>query len=193
MDPSVIDIWIPLPVRGKGRPKFRSVSRPGAPYMEREDADGERKVRKYYALRDVMPIAYGESTKEHEAEVRDIVMQAIGQEEAFQTIKGPVTIEWVAYFSPLMSDTKKMKMDKARGLVPHIKKPDYDNILKLLADAMNGLAFLDDCQINFGRGAKVYGPRDGIRAQIRETDLAEVQRWVDETFLWEEDEFQLVG
>lgn len=51
----------------------------------------------------------------------------------WKPLEGPVTITVTAYFN-------------GKGGV-HPKRPDADNILKLVADALNGYAYLDDGQI----------------------------------------------
>ena len=192
--------------KGKGRPMFRTVPRSEAPFIEREiDAqtgapiqreEGEpprSRLIRHYALKNVRPMAYGESTTEHEAKIRNSITAQIAAAEGFNTETSAVTIDWVAYFPPLMSDNRRNKEAKARGLVPHIKKPDKDNIEKLILDAMNTLVFFDDCQVNFGTSAKVYSFREGIRARIYRSDPEEVAAWVSDNFPWEEEEFKLEG
>jgi len=40
--------------------------------------------------------------------------------------------------------------------VPHIVKPDRDNLVKLLYDCLSGIVYKDDCQINDGLPKKAY-------------------------------------
>lgn len=47
-------------------------------------------------------------------------------------------------------------------------KPDVDNLLKIVADSLNGIAYLDDMQIADGRATKRYGVRSETRITIRE-------------------------
>lgn len=202
----LLDVWLPLEPRGKGRAMFRSVPRPDAPYLERllDEETGaviefdplqprRGKPVKHYALRNIRPMAYGESTTEHEAKYRRIFILAVAAEEAFQTMKGAVRLDWAAYFPPLMSDNRRKKEAKVRGLVSHIKKPDKDNIEKLIADAMSEIVFFDDCQIDFGTGAKVYSHREGIRVRVYASEPAKVKAWVDANFPWAEETFELEG
>ncbi len=59
----------------------------------------------------------------------------------------PVMLEVTAYFSiPKSWPEKKREAAMAGELLP-TKKPDADNILKLVADALNGVAYADDAQI----------------------------------------------
>ena len=52
-----------------------------------------------------------------------------------------------AYFGLAKGDSKRKRNAKLCGSVRPTKKPDADNILKCVADALNGLAYNDDCQI----------------------------------------------
>lgn len=59
-------------------------------------------------------------------------------------IRGPVEIVVNAWFSRPNSKTWKRKpMPSYR----HTKKPDADNVLKAVLDALNGIAWVDDAQI----------------------------------------------
>lgn len=204
----LIDFWLPFEPRGKGRPQFRSVPRRDAPYIEREidpetgaivarDPDFPHrpvgKLVRHYALKNVRPMAYGESTTKHEAQVRELIVREVGRTQGFNTLSGPVAVDWCAYFPPLMSDTRKKAAAKVRGLVSHVKKPDKDNIEKLILDAMSEVVFLDDCQINFGTSAKIYSHREGIRARIYRSHPEEVKAWAAATFPWPEEKFELEG
>ena len=40
---------------------------------------------------------------------------------------------------------------------PHTQKPDADNVEKAVLDALNGVAFLDDCQVYDVRVTKHWG------------------------------------
>lgn len=58
----------------------------------------------------------------------------------------PVKIEIWAYFEPPKGTSKK-KYNELLGQ-PYTKKPDGDNIAKIICDALNGLAYSDDNQIS---------------------------------------------
>ncbi len=47
------------------------------------------------------------------------------------------------------------------------KKPDYDNIGKIISDALNGLAYRDDALIDDGRVRKRYGPVEQTLITLR--------------------------
>lgn len=45
-------------------------------------------------------------------------------------------------------------------------KPDLDNVLKLVADALNGIAYLDDAQIVSMVASKGFAPSSGIEVEL---------------------------
>jgi Holliday junction resolvase RusA-like endonuclease len=59
-------------------------------------------------------------------------------------IKGPIEIHVEAWFPRPKSRVWKTKPMPAEW---HTKKPDADNVLKAVLDALNGIAWADDCQI----------------------------------------------
>jgi len=79
---------------------------------------------------------------------------------------GPVQVEVVATF-PVPASWPVWKRSLAeRGLWPHTSRPDLDNLVKLLTDALNGVAWKDDSQIVRIVGVKQYGPRPSTLATV---------------------------
>lgn len=66
------------------------------------------------------------------------------------------------------SKSKKAKAAMQAGEIKPKKKPDWDNIGKIVCDALNGIAYGDDSQIVLGQVAKVYSanPRTDVRMWI---------------------------
>ena len=56
-------------------------------------------------------------------------------------------IEIEAYYSIPKSASKKKRAAMLDGTVRPTKKPDADNVLKAVADSLNGIAYRDDSQI----------------------------------------------
>lgn len=59
----------------------------------------------------------------------------------------PVALRIVARFLPPKSTSKKRTALMLDGKELPLKKPDIDNIVKVVADALNGVAYHDDTQI----------------------------------------------
>ena len=49
-----------------------------------------------------------------------------------------------------------------------LKKPDMDNIVKVVADALNGVAYHDDTQIVMVVAKKVYSSLEGLDITVEE-------------------------
>lgn len=73
----------------------------------------------------------------------------------------PVSIDVYAYFRIASSWSEKRKAAAMDGQIKPTKKPDADNILKLVADALNGVAYEDDAQVVDVSLQKRYVHRDG--------------------------------
>jgi Holliday junction resolvase RusA-like endonuclease len=64
-----------------------------------------------------------------------------------ELLGGSVHMGIVAYFDIPKSAPKKNRELMLKGEILPTKKPDMDNIVKIIADALNGLAYHDDSQI----------------------------------------------
>ena len=124
--------------RGKGRPRF---TRNGRTYTPTETKSAEKKIADaYWALR----------------------------ERSYYERNVPIAMYVEAYFPiPPSYDKRKTTAALAKELFP-TKKPDGDNILKLVADALNGAAYHDDSQIVYMTIKKEYASRGFLRIRIEE-------------------------
>ncbi len=80
----------------------------------------------------------------------------------------PVTLRIVARFLPPKSYSKKKQAQMLQGEVLPIKKPDIDNIVKVVADALNGVAYKDDTQIVHVIAKKAYSALEGVDVIVEE-------------------------
>ena len=79
----------------------------------------------------------------------------------------PLSINIIAYFQPPKRFTKADREKVAKGVIFPVKKPDADNIAKIICDALNGVAYRDDAQIVDCHITKRYGePR--VEVMIKE-------------------------
>lgn len=65
----------------------------------------------------------------------------------FKPIESRVKVSIIAYFSMPKSTSKKKEAEMLAGNISPTKKPDADNIIKIILDAMNKFAFKDDTQV----------------------------------------------
>ena len=85
--------------------------------------------------------------------------------------EGYVRLTIKAYYSVAKSDSKQKKEDKLSNILRPSKKPDLDNIVKLIADGLNGIAYKDDTQIVEIVAMKFYSDKPRVEVQIE--DLGE--------------------
>jgi len=84
----------------------------------------------------------------------------------FQPLTCPVSIVVDAYFRIPKSASKKKQMLMDSGHIEPCKKPDASNILKIIEDALNGLAYHDDVQITEAHIIKRYDREPRVEIQI---------------------------
>ena len=83
--------------------------------------------------------------------------------------KVPVGVEVECYFRIPTSYSKRRKGLCRENLELPLKKPDGDNVLKIVCDALNGLAYKDDTQVSDMIIRTRYGRNEGyIRVRIWE-------------------------
>ena len=74
-----------------------------------------------------------------------------------------------AYYSIPKSKSKKQQNLMREGIVRPIKKPDMNNCIKIIADALNKIAYRDDTQIVDCQVRKFYS--DNPRVEVRILDI----------------------
>lgn len=65
----------------------------------------------------------------------------------FEQLSGELRMEIKAFYQVPKSASKKVKQFMLEGHTRPTKKPDADNVIKVIADALNGIAYYDDRQI----------------------------------------------
>lgn len=80
--------------------------------------------------------------------------------------RGPTTIDIIAYFPIPKSRPKWWRALSKDYDMPYMKTPDVDNIFKVVADALNGIAYVDDKQIYDGRIQSFYSERPRLNIKI---------------------------
>jgi Holliday junction resolvase RusA-like endonuclease len=85
------------------------------------------------------------------------VMWHITNQWRAAALAGALTVTMGFIFAPNATDTKRVRADKLAGLIRHTKKPDTDNLKKFYLDAMRGIVFRDDAQVDSGGALKWFG------------------------------------
>lgn len=144
---------VPGEPKGKGRPR-------AVPRIVWKDGEPEA----------VVSLITPPDTKEAEARVRDAFRRAHPKHKPFT---GPVLLRFTAVFETPKSFNRALREAAARGTLYAIKKPDKDNIEKLIVDALNRIAFVDDQQV-MGGGLKRYGTPARLEISFEPLDSPDV-------------------
>lgn len=72
-----------------------------------------------------------------------------------------------AYFQIPKSKTKRLKMLMEGNILRPIVKPDSDNIIKIIADSLNRVAYKDDTQVVDVQCRKFYSNNPRVEVLIR--------------------------
>lgn len=79
----------------------------------------------------------------------------------------PLSIRVVAYYGVPKSTTKSKRLAMLDGNIRPTKKPDADNVLKVVVDALNGVLYKDDTQIVNAQVQKFYSDTPRVEVWIR--------------------------
>ena len=81
---------------------------------------------------------------------------------------GPVELKVTAYMPVARSWSRAKKAQALAEIIAPTAKPDADNILKAIADGLNGIAWEDDKQIVYAEVRKKYGATPRVEVDIWE-------------------------
>lgn len=84
----------------------------------------------------------------------------------YEPLEGRISVKIVAYFKPSKTTSKKLLSEMLEGKMSPTKKPDIDNIVKIILDSMNKMAFVDDNQITKLEVEKVYAEEEKVYVKI---------------------------
>jgi len=130
--------------KGKARPKFAKIGNFMRSYQ----------TKKQNAVENYVKLAYLEAAN-----------------GAYLT--GALSMNIIAYYPIPKSVSNKKRDAMLAGNIRPVIKPDYDNIVKSVADALNKVAYDDDKQIVSGSFEKFYSIR--ARTEISIMELKEAQ------------------
>ena len=110
--------------------------------------------------------------KTHPVNAYKAAVMAVAAEAGVKPVDGPVQVD-VRFYLP--RPKRLMCKKDPDGPIPHTSRPDVDNLWKSTADALKGLAWLDDSQVYRTTASKYYVEKDGIpRVEINIFDWSDV-------------------
>ena len=134
----IYEFEVPGKIIGKGRPRLNTYT--GSVYTPTRTKDYESLVQQYFLLK----------------------------YPKFKPFEGRVHVEISAFFEVPKSAKQADKNLMLENKINPTKKPDIDNIVKIVLDAMNGVAFKDDIQITKLNVEKAYSTKESIQVKISE-------------------------
>ena len=102
-------------------------------------------------------------TKEYENKVVECFLKE-NTIKGIELYSGAIKIVIWAVFEPVKSISKKKRELLIRKA--HMIKPDIDNIVKIITDGLNGVAYKDDSQVCELEAHKIYGNCGRVEVQI---------------------------
>jgi len=127
-------------INGKGRPRFSRGKKFVHVYTDKKTVNYETLIKDEFLIHSFIPFQ------------KDV----------------PLKMKIDAFFEIPKSYTKKKIEAKAKDELLPTKKPDIDNIAKIVLDALNNLAYNDDTQVIELNVSKRYGLEEEIYIQIEE-------------------------
>ena len=134
----IYEFEVPAKIVGKGRPRLNSYS--GQVYTPTKTKDYESLVEQYFLLK----------------------------YPRYKMMEGRAKVSITACFEVPKSASKAMKEQMLDNRISPTKKPDIDNVVKIVLDSMNKFAFKDDTQITKIEVEKVYGAEEKLCVRIEE-------------------------
>ena len=77
------------------------------------------------------------------------------------------------FYMPFPKGTSKKRQNEWHEIKFHVKRPDLDNLIKTICDALNGIAFADDSAVTHMDVCKLYSkePRTEVYLHYYKKDL----------------------
>lgn len=88
---------------------------------------------------------------------------------------GPIAIMLNVYYKIPKSFSKKKRHQALDGIILPTVKPDCDNVLKIICDSLNGIAYEDDKQITNVMIFKQYAEEPKVVVKIGKLQITEIE------------------
>lgn len=112
---------------------------------------------------------YGTYTPEKTVLYENLIKVCYRQVTDYYT-EEPLHMTIEAVFEPVKSTSKVRRKKMLEGEIKPSKKPDIDNIAKVVLDALNGVAYKDDTQVISLAVTKRYGPFNKLNVILRSVE-----------------------
>lgn len=107
-----------------------------------------------------------EKTVNYETLVKEMYAITYGQ----TMLEGELGIDIKLFFQIPKSTSKKKQELMEQGKIRPVKRPDLDNCMKIITDALNGIAYKDDSQIVQATASKYYSSTPRAEVYIQQLE-----------------------
>ena len=135
--------------QGKGRPRFRAMYSQAANRAFVNVRTPEKTVQYENLIR----LEYGIQTKDFRFEDEAMLDMRI-----------------LAFYPIPKRTTDKKRKEMLGGMIRQTKKPDIDNVIKVVADSLNQIAYKDDKQIVDSQCRKFFSEKPRIEVTIQKIE-----------------------
>lgn len=108
-----------------------------------------------------------DKSRNYKAFVKVLVIDAM-KKQGCTLSELPLEVAIIAYVGIPTSKPKKFKQQALEGLQKPTKKPDVDNVAKIILDSITGIAYQDDKQIVKLSVSKIYSETPKVEVQIKD-------------------------
>lgn len=112
-------------------------------------------------------LAEQQKVREWKAYVR-FIFASEAQKKGWQASKRPIVLSLTFYMQAPSSFSRKKQIVAMSGEIHPTAKPDLDNLIKGVIDALNGTAWIDDSCIVELRAKKQYSETPGVIIEVEE-------------------------
>lgn len=134
----IYEFEVPGKIIGKGRPRVNTET--VIAYTPTKTKDYEELIKQYFIIK----------------------------YRGVEPLEGRILATIRAFIAFPKNCSKKNREEMLSGKVSPTKKPDIDNIAKIVLDALNKLAFKDDNQITRLNIEKIYAEEEKLKIKIEE-------------------------
>ena len=108
-----------------------------------------------------------DKTRSYEAIVKLCAMKAM---KGKKLLTGAISLSVTAFFPIPKYFTKAIRDKAMSGGLWHQKKPDWDNVGKIVSDALNGVVFSDDAKVSRAIVEKRYSEFPRVEVSVESSE-----------------------
>lgn len=156
-----ISFIVPGNPQGKARPRVCRINGKSITYTPKKTVEYEKLIR-------TSAVAEIKNFEQRREPCYDAIRASYNAVSGVKFEKNvPLEMNILALFSLPKTASKKFVNAALNNEVYPAKKPDCDNIIKVICDALNGLAYHDDSQVCRVYFEKTYAPIPCVKVEIK--------------------------